>query len=431
MQNNESKNDDEDSDDVDMTKPIYKYNLRSHTKSPSKTVSPLSKSKTPIMTSKIIKMSKKEENICKNMNINELVINFEDGCQDTLFGKFGMTNECEMKYGCVGMCINGEFKTFNQDWISLNYYDSFKDLLPLIFCGVYDGHGILGHNASKYCGRHLPMQFMFELYKINSEINNELIINENSNNNSNDEDINDENNNKQNESAVLLAFKNALENIDNNLREISLNESKMFSTILERQGCESRLIDYGTTVNCLISNGYDIYIGNVGDSRCLLIEGSYEGDNNNNNKWVLNYRQITSDHNPYYRLDERERVKKSNGQFFKQNDELRLYPSNKTFKEARRKGLAINMTRAVGHSVLSKHGLIAKPETYHVKINKNNEYIFIMASDGVWDILTNEKIFKSVKAIYNTFIHNQTNETLEHLIATEIIENSQKEWQKK
>eukprot|EP01084_Bolivina_argentea_P178940 309256_1 len=59
--------------------------------------------------------------------------------------------------------------------------------------------------------------------------------------NNNNDIINDENE----EEPLLMALKNSLTKIDSNLREISENESVMFSTILQRQGCESRLIDYG------------------------------------------------------------------------------------------------------------------------------------------------------------------------------------------
>eukprot|EP01083_Nonionella_stella_P311130 1108215_1 len=448
INNNEQKHDVEDEEDcdVDMVQPPpsqrvanIKYNLRSLSKQKHKLKKPLSntapltpsKSKTPIapkMMKPLLQSSKAmvDREVVKESSVDESVINFEDGTSDSLCGKFETATN--MMYSCKAVCINGDFKPFNQDWISLDRFDQFKNEDAVIFCGVYDGHGILGHNASKYCARHLPKRFMFELYDIKRN-QSQYIQSMSTATASIPNEQEEENNTAQEEHRMVQALRRALFGIDSDLKEISRNESTMFSTILQRQGCESRLIDYGTTVNGLVCDGCDAFVINVGDSRCILIEGYC--DESNDQKWTLDYKQITEDHNPFTRGDEVERVASANGQFFKQGEELRLYPKDKTFKEARRKGLAINMTRAVGHSTLCQYGLTAQPECYHVKMEQDHEYIFVMASDGIWDILSNQDVFQSVQSIYTSFIHNQTKQTIEEEIAMELLENAEKKWRKR
>ena len=68
-------------------------------------------------------------------SVTESTIDFEDGMEDSLCGKF--EHNTNMQYSCKAFCINGEFKPFNQDWVSLDRFDQFKDQKPIIFCGMY------------------------------------------------------------------------------------------------------------------------------------------------------------------------------------------------------------------------------------------------------------------------------------------------------
>ena len=225
------------------------------------------------------------------------------------------------------------------------------------------------------------------------------------------------------------ALRIALRRVDGELREISRNETTMFSTILTRNGCDSRLIDYGTTVNCLVSDGEHIVVLNVGDSRCILVEGFH--DDANGQKWKWTHRAVSSDHNPVLRQDEVDRVCGDNGKFHVQGQEMRLFPKGLSFKEARRKGLAINMSRAVGHSTLCNHGLVAEPEVYRIAVEEDHEYIFVMASDGVWDVMGNGEVFDVVQQICSSSMHDQTETTVEEEIAVEVMETAEKKWSKK
>lgn len=242
--------------------------------------------------------------------------------------------------------------------------------------------------------------------------------------------VDDENEQNEDESNVLeQALRSALHRVDEEMREISRNETTMFSTILTRNGCEGRLIDYGTTVNCLVSDGEHIVVLNVGDSRCILVEGFH--DESNAGKWKWTCRAVTSDHNPVIRKDEVERVCNENGRIHVQGQEMRLFPKGLVFREARRKGLAINMSRAVGHSTLCQHGLVAEPEVYRIAVEADHEYIFVMASDGVWDVVGNEEVFGVVQQICGSSMHDQTETTIEEEIAVEILESAEGKWRKR
>jgi len=178
---------------------------------------------------------------------------------------------------------------------------------------------------------------------------------------------------------------------------ISKNESKLISEILVREKLIGREIDYGTTAVMFISDGEEIIISNTGDSRCIMIEGYNKDYENINSRWIWKSEQITRDHNPVIHLDECEGVKKAGGTFHEQNGEKRLYPKHMTYLQAKKKGLAINMTRAIGHQILQDYGLIPNPDLYHIHINPYHHYIFILASDGIWDVMDNDDVCNIVK----------------------------------
>ena len=71
------------------------------------------------------------------------------GCQLDLCGRFdGEESSTALKYECRAVCIDGNFKPANQNWVRLNRFERWKDERARIFCGVYGGHGILRHNAA-------------------------------------------------------------------------------------------------------------------------------------------------------------------------------------------------------------------------------------------------------------------------------------------
>jgi serine/threonine protein phosphatase PrpC len=58
-------------------------------------------------------------------------------------------------------------------------------------------------------------------------------------------------------------------------------------------------------------------------------------------------------------------------------------------EEIKRQALALNMTRAIGHPVLSQYGVSPEPEFQTAVIGNNDR--LILASDGLWDVMQNEE----------------------------------------
>jgi protein phosphatase 1L len=130
------------------------------------------------------------------------------------------------------------------------------------------------------------------------------------------------------------------------------------------EGWLSQAVEHGwddgsTAVSALIVNG-NIYVANVGDSRCVLSQ---------NGKAVA----MSVDHKPN-REDEKIRIQSLGGRI--------IY-----YGTWRVEGI-LALTRAIGDKKL-KRFITSVPEIKCRRIRKDDHYL-IMASDGVWDVLTNQ-----------------------------------------
>ena len=152
-------------------------------------------------------------------------------------------------------------------------------------------------------------------------------------------------------------------------------------------------MDYGTTAAVvLMSDGLDpdLVVANVGDNRCLLIEGSLlqcsdNNTNNNSNNGSINsqilgndinwtFRQITRDHGPIIRSDEVERVREAGGNFNNNDNDMGLFRSNSasdiTARGAREKFRKMITLRARRDE---KVKLIKEKKKIYFSIHKDNE----------------------------------------------------------
>ncbi|PRP86857.1 hypothetical protein PROFUN_05074 [Planoprotostelium fungivorum] len=59
------------------------------------------------------------------------------------------------------------------------------------------------------------------------------------------------------------------------------------------------------------------------------------------------------------------------------------------------KRLALNMSRALGHPILRLYGVIAEPEWREVEVKPDD--LVLLASDGLWEIMTNEQVAEIVR----------------------------------
>lgn len=76
------------------------------------------------------------------------------------------------------------------------------------------------------------------------------------------------------------------------------------------------------------------------------------------------------------------------------------------------------MTRALGDAVASQIGVISVPDIFELQI-ENKHKILVIASDGIWEVLSNEEVMEIVGEYYEK---GSTEEACEVLIkrATEV-----------
>lgn len=134
-------------------------------------------------------------------------------------------------------------------------------------------------------------------------------------------------------------------------------------------------ITTGSTAVVLLRYKDKIWLGNVGDSRAIMNNG-------------LNAIQLTNDHKPNSE-QEHKRIVSLGGKVVKAYE-----------GDVYRVNGVLAVSRAIGDFALSPH-VTWKPEITTFTIKKNNHYIMI-ATDGVWDVLSNQQAVKIInKMIIN------------------------------
>ncbi|GAA0141987.1 protein phosphatase [Lithospermum erythrorhizon] len=124
-----------------------------------------------------------------------------------------------------------------------------------------------------------------------------------------------------------------------------------------------------TAVTAIVIDGKDLWVANIGDSRAVLCE---RGTGN----------QITVDHEPD---KERKRIEKQGGF-------VTAFPG-----DVPRVNGQLAVARAFGDQSLKAH-LSSDPDVRHVPIDPSMEFV-ILASDGLWKVMTNQEATDLVKAI--------------------------------
>ena len=307
----------------------------------------------------------------------------------------------------AGEAVFGETKT-NQD----NYFN-YSLFNEMRFIGVCDGHGEHGHHVSKFLRNYLPIELENDLQKLyqkeGSKINlleKEMSINSNENksnsdnkeNNSQNCEIKYNNNFETNDfndknSIVLEKMRNTFENsfsrTDKNLSEfcrklsnLNTDENNVFDVEYSGSTCISILLKE--------KNINKIFIANVGDSRAIIVKET------KNNYWTC--QQLSRDHKPIEK-DEAQRILDYDGEIEKIEDDEGNWtgPLRVWVKESDGPGLA--MTRSFGDEVGASVGVISTPEVGEYKIKEEDKAI-IIASDGLWEYMTNREVTDTFKKLY-------------------------------
>ncbi|CAJ1973518.1 unnamed protein product [Sphenostylis stenocarpa] len=249
-------------------------------------------------------------------------------------------------------------KGFNQDAATLcQGYGTTN----VAFCGVFDGHGRNGHIVSKIVNSRL-CPLILNQKKVHAKIDKRNIRNHVGTVEDDSSAILNKNFEEWKE-AILDGFRV----MD---KEVKLQENLDCS-------CS------GTTAVVVIRQGEDLVIANLGDSRAIMGTIS-EGE--------IMPIQLTTDMKPGLPC-ESERIRSCNGRVFALKEEphiQRVWLPNENSP-----GLA--MSRAFGDFMLKDHGIIAIPDISHRTLTSSDQFI-VLASDGVWDVLSNKEVSSIVWA---------------------------------
>ena len=146
--------------------------------------------------------------------------------------------------------------------------------------------------------------------------------------------------------------------------------------------------DYsGTTCCSVVLNGHRITTANVGDSRAILI---------NNKRQVT---QLTQDNKPDQK-EEKARITAKGGRV----EALKLGdgstgPARVWIKDRQVPGLA--MSRSIGDYVAHSVGVTHEPIIEHFRVSPEDQ-ICIIASDGVFEFMSNQNVANIAMAHYET-----------------------------
>ncbi|MBA0647309.1 hypothetical protein Goklo_015204, partial [Gossypium klotzschianum] len=139
------------------------------------------------------------------------------------------------------------------------------------------------------------------------------------------------------------------------------------SEFLKSENNQNR--DAGSTASTAILVGDRLLVANVGDSRAVICRGG-------------NAIAVSRDHKPD-QTDERQRIEDAGGFVM--------------WAGTWRVGGVLAVSRAFGDRLLKQY-VVADPEIQEEKIDSSLEFL-ILASDGLWDVVSNEEAVAMIKPI--------------------------------
>lgn len=237
------------------------------------------------------------------------------------------------------------------------------------FCGVFDGHGPHGHLVARKVRDALPLKLASFLQSFDSKHNGST-----ANCCSVDKKLD----------VVDPDKDGGMEDkVDNLWREAFLKSYKAMDKEL-RSHPNLDCFCSGSTAITLVKQGSNLFMGYIGDSRAIMASK----DSNDSMVAV----QLTVDLKPDL-PKEAERIKRCKGRVFALQDEPEVQRVWLPFDDA--PGLA--MARAFGDFCLKEYGVISVPEFSHRILTDRDKFI-VLASDGVWDVLSNEEVVEIVSS---------------------------------
>ena len=234
---------------------------------------------------------------------------------------------------------------YNQD--NFFIYKNLNDESNVLFIGVGDGHGLVGHDVSKYLITNLPKNLNTALKKTNKYISHK-------------------------------------ETLYSTLKQVFIETNKSL--------CKVQSIDTkfsGSTCVTIILTKNKIISANAGDSRAVM--GRYI-----NGKWInIDLSHDQKPNNP----GEKERILSHGGRIEAYKDENGgdFGPPRVWLKNEDIPGLA--MSRSFGDEVAASVGTISEPEIEEYEITEDDKFI-IIASDGIWEFISSQECVEFIKDFY-------------------------------
>jgi len=186
---------------------------------------------------------------------------------------------------------------------------------------------------------------------------------------------------------------------------------KKFSEVseeLRRSGIE--VTESGSTAVTALKKGNNLYVANVGDSRCVMARDSGNGR--------LEAVAMSDDHKPD-RKDEKERILRNRGAV----EPIRAFngrmmgPARVWTKKQVAGGLAVS--RAFGDTAMASVGVVPEPEIKKATLTNNDKFV-VLASDGVWEYLNNQQVVDIARQ------HRDPRQA-----SDAVVEEARRQWQQK
>ncbi|XP_071730578.1 probable protein phosphatase 2C 34 [Rutidosis leptorrhynchoides] len=249
----------------------------------------------------------------------------------------------------------GGNKGINQDCFIV--WEAFGGKEDVMFCGVFDGHGPWGHLVGKRVKKVMPAYLLHYWQEAVAQ------------------------------SSILMNGDLVKTTIYDHIGMWKKSFMKTCSTVdydLEIHPVIDTFYS-GTAAITIIREGDLIVLANVGDSRAVLGTTSDDGS--------LVADQLTVDFKPSL-PEESERIHKSGGIVCESDDEpgvSRIRATNDELPE----GPGLALSRAFGDFFVKDFGLISEPDVIQRTITTKDRFV-ILATDGVWDVVSNEKAVEIV-----------------------------------
>ena len=265
-----------------------------------------------------------------------------------------------------GLDENGKLKQ-NQD--SYILIENIFNLEKFSIFGVFDGHGSNGHVVSQFIKRRAEEYFSEPTTysrKPQTTFTHEKILHHL----------------KANNYAIITKFNSIVHN-ELEQEKIDINFS-------------------GSTCVIVFHICDSLIISNCGDSRAILIKEKEKSKSkhHSHNKSHYSVIQLSTDHKPEL-PKEKERIEKYGGtisQYEEDNGEfdgpMRVWVKGKDYP-------GIATSRSIGDTVAKKVGVVYDADITMYEIDENVKYL-VVASDGVWEFLSNKDVMKIIKPYFKS-----------------------------